>query len=255
MTTRWSLVWNATTPLSTGRKLPLTPSPCPIYNHAGNYADGYDIQIAKKLGEATSKKVYIVQTVWDALIPDLNSGSINCIIAGMTDTTEREQAIDFTSEYYRSELVLVTKKDVADAQSGALDQAAFKTFINGQALESQSQTLTDDIIENVFVSFGAIHNKPVTSFALAAADVVNGSAFAMTAELPVAESIVASNASLGIVHLDQSILGASLKDLGVSIGLRKGSALKSLLSKALDAITTAERTSLMEEALARSSEK
>jgi hypothetical protein len=37
--------------------------------------------------------------------------------------------------------------------------------------------------------------------------------------------------------------------------VRKNSALKTLLSNALDAIPTAERTSLMEAALARSSEK
>jgi len=230
----------------------------PIANHAGSYADGYDIQIAKLLSEKTGKKVEIRQTFWESLVPDLQSGNINCIIAGMTDTEEREKSIDFTAEYYRSELVLVTKKDVADAQSAPLDKSSFAAFVKGKQIESQNQTLTDEIIENVFVSFGAIHNKPVTSFALAATDVANGSAFAMTAELPVAESIVASNANgttLGIVHLDQSILGDSLKELGVSIGVKKNSALKSALNSALAAIDTATRTSLMEAALARSNGK
>ena len=77
-------------------------------------------------------------------------------------------------------------------------------------------------------------------------------------QLPVAESIVASNANgttLGIVHLDQSILGDSLKELGVSIGVKKNSSLKSALNSALAAIDTATRTSLMEAALARSSGK
>jgi putative lysine transport system permease protein len=41
----------------------------PIANHAGSYADGYDIQIAKLLAEKTGKKVEIVQTVWESLGP------------------------------------------------------------------------------------------------------------------------------------------------------------------------------------------
>ena len=82
----------------------------PIANHAGSYADGYDIQIAKMLAEKTGKKVEIRKMVWESLVPDLQAGNINCIIAGMTDTEEREKSMDFTAEYYRSELVLVTKK-------------------------------------------------------------------------------------------------------------------------------------------------
>src|SRR5574344_565247 len=213
----------------------------PIANHAGSYADGYDIQIAKMLAEKTGKKVEIRKMVWESLVPDLQNGNINCIIAGMTDTEEREKSIDFTSEYYRSELVLVTKKEVAEAHPSALNETDFGALVKGQNIVSQNQTLTDDIIGRVFVSFGAVHSTPVSSFALAAIDVVNGSAFAMTAEYPVAQSIVASNASLGIVRLDQAILGDSLKDLGVSIGVKKGSALKDTLTSALNDINQETR--------------
>jgi len=227
----------------------------PIANHAGSYADGYDIQIAKILGEKTGKKVHIMQTVWESLVPDLQNGNINCIIAGMTDTEEREKSIDFTSEYYRSELVLVTKKEVAEAHPSALNETDFGALVKGQNIVSQNQTLTDDIIGRVFVSFGAVHSTPVSSFALAAIDVVNGSAFAMTAEYPVAQSIVASNASLGIVRLDQAILGDSLKDLGVSIGVKKGSALKAALTEVLATIDQTSRNALMSAAVIRSNGK
>lgn len=225
----------------------------PISNHAGSYADGYDIQIAKILSTKTGKDVQIVQTKWESLVSDLQSGSINCIIAGMTDTEEREKTIDFTSEYYRSELVLVVKKDVADAYPDPIAMADFGAFVDGRQFESQNQTLTDDIIGSVFVGYGAVHNTPVSTFALAAVDVINGSAFAMTAEYPVALSIVANNPLLGLVRLDQSILGDSLKSLGVSIGVNKGSALKTTLTAALDEIGQDERNALMAAAVARSS--
>jgi ABC-type amino acid transport substrate-binding protein len=226
----------------------------PISNHAGQFADGYDIQIAKKMSEDLKKDVVVVQLEWGTLIPDLQAGTINAIIAGMTDTEEREQSIDFTDEYYRSELVLVTKKETADKYTSALSEADFSTLIKGKYLVSQSSTVTDDIIETFATKYGCVHNTPVSSFALAAQDVTSGSAFAMTAELPVANSIVASNSALGIVHMDQAILGETQAELGVSIGIKKGNTeLKDALNSSLAKITKAQRDDLMSAAVIRSS--
>ena len=46
------------------------------------FADGYDIQIAKYLSEDLGKEVIIKRTVWDSLITDLNAGNINMVLAG-----------------------------------------------------------------------------------------------------------------------------------------------------------------------------
>lgn len=224
----------------------------PVSNHAGIFADGYDIQIAKLLSEKTGLDVTIFQSEWDSLIPNLQAGTINAVIAGMTDTADRELSIDFTDEYYHSELVLVTKKEVADQYAEAISKDDFKDFIDGKYLISQNQTLTDDIIKDVLTTYGAIRNTPVDSFALAAQNVSSGAVFAMTAELPVATSIVNSFTDLGIVHIDQTILGEALSSLGVSIGLQKGnSELQSLLNEALAQITSEARLSLMTAAIAR----
>lgn len=225
----------------------------PIANHANQFADGYDIQIAKRLSADLGKPVVIMQTVWESLISDLQAGTINCIIAGMTDTAERELSIDFTSEYYRSELVLVVKKDIADQYSSPLTAKEFGDFIQGQYLVSQKSTVTDDVLESFASEYGAIHNTPVESFALAAQDVASGSAFAMTAELPVANSIVATDSALGLVHMDQAILGETQAELGVSIGLKKGSGMKDELNSSLAKISQADRNQLMSEAVVRSS--
>lgn len=225
----------------------------PIYNHAGSFADGYDIQIAKRLSSEMGKEVQIVQTVWDSLIADLQTGTINCIIAGMTDTAEREKSISFTDEYYHSELVLIVKKDVADQYTAPLSSEEFRTLVNGKYLESQTQTVTDDILEIFAKNYGAVHNTPVLSFALAAQDVVTGSAFAMTAELPVANSIVSTNSQLGIIHIDQTILGDEESSLGVSIGIQQGNTeLQEGINAVLKKITTDERTSIMQAAIGRS---
>ena len=225
----------------------------PVSNHAGVFADGYDIQIAKILSEKTGMKVSIFQSDWDSLIPNLQSDTINAIIAGMTDTAERELSIDFTDEYYHSELVLVTKKSIADQYTSAISADDFGSFISGKMLVSQSGTVTDDIINDVFTTYGAIRNNPVDTFAIAAQNISSGGAFAMTAELPVANSIVSSFTDLGIVHIDQSILGDSLSSLGVSIGIKKGNtALQTALNSALAEITADQRLSLMTAATSRS---
>ena len=81
----------------------------PISGTNGEYADGYDVAVAKYLSEATGKEVVIQRLVWDNLIPSLNSGTINMILAGMTDTPERRQSIDFTDPYLSSDLAFLIK--------------------------------------------------------------------------------------------------------------------------------------------------
>ncbi len=229
----------------------------PVDGKSGQYADGYDIAIAKLLSEDLGKEVVIRKTVWDSLTVDLSGGTINCIIAGMTDTEERQKQIDFTNEYYRSELVFVTK--LANVPAGNSDESPvskddFRTFVNGQIIESQQGTVTDTMISDVFVSYGARHANAVDSFGTAANDVKNGNAFAMTAELPVAKSIVAANSTtLGLVHIDQTILGDKQAELGVSIGIKKGNIeLQEALNASLAKITTEKRLELMTSAIDRS---
>ena len=225
----------------------------PIKNHAGSFADGYDIQIARRIAAETGKKVEIVQTNWEALITDLQMNSIDAIIAGMTDTEVRRQQISFTEEYYRSELVLIASSEVSSSYEDALSAAEFEDLISGQNVVSQVSTVTDEVIDVFASDYGARHVTPVATFALAAQDVVNGSAFAMTAELPVARSIVAQYSNLGIVHIDQEILGEYRAELGVSIGVRKNDeALRGNLNNVLAKISSEERVNLMEGAVARS---
>jgi putative lysine transport system substrate-binding protein/putative lysine transport system permease protein len=225
----------------------------PIANHAGSFADGYDIQIAKKISAELGKKVEIVQTKWESLITDLQMGAIDAIVAGMTDTEERRRQISFTEEYYRSELVLVTAEAVAARYESPLSASEFGSLVNGQNIVSQVSTVTNDVIDVFASQYGARHVTPVATFALAAQDVVNGSAFAMTAELPVATSIVGKLSGLGIVHFDQEVLGETQSELGVSIGVRKNDTdLLSGLNSTLAKISKTERESLMGAAIARS---
>ena len=224
-----------------------------IANKYGQYADGYDIQIAKILGEELGKEVVIVKTAWESLIPDLQTRALDLVIAGMTATEERKKSIDFSDEYYRSELVLVTKKEISEGFDHVLSPEELNKLINKQIIVSQAFTVTDDVIDIFKTEYGAIHAKPVDSFASAALDIKSGSAFAMTSELPVAEAIVSANKSLGIVHIDQEILGDLKGELGVSIGIKKGNTeLQDAVNKALAKVSKKQREKMMLAAVTRS---
>ncbi len=76
----------------------------------GLYANGYDVQIAKYIANKLGMTLEIHAMEWDSLIPAVQSGAVDGIIAGMSPTAEREEQVDFTNVYYESNLVVIYKK-------------------------------------------------------------------------------------------------------------------------------------------------
>lgn len=76
----------------------------------GLYANGYDVQIAQYVANKLGMKLEIYATVWDSLIPAVQSGAVDAIVAGMSPTAERAKEVDFSSTYYESNLVIIIKK-------------------------------------------------------------------------------------------------------------------------------------------------
>ena len=93
-----------------------------IENHEGFYADGYDVQIAKRLGEEMDRDVVFVKVSWDGLMQSLNQGQIDVIISGMLDSPEHKEAADFSDTYAvnATEYTVLVKKDSAYANAAAL---------------------------------------------------------------------------------------------------------------------------------------
>ena len=71
------------------------------------YAEGYDVQIAKKIADSLDRRLVIKAITWDGLIAALEAGQIDAIIAGMSDTEDRRLSVDFTTAYYKSTHVIV----------------------------------------------------------------------------------------------------------------------------------------------------
>ena len=77
---------------------------------SGLYANGYDVQIAQYVANRLGLKLEIYAMEWDSLIPAINSGAIDAIVAGMSPTAERSEQLDFTDTYYESNLVVIIRK-------------------------------------------------------------------------------------------------------------------------------------------------
>ncbi len=77
---------------------------------SGLYANGYDVQIAQYVAIHLGVTLEIYAMEWDSLIPAVNSGAIDAIVAGMSPTAERSEQLDFTDTYYESNLVVIIRK-------------------------------------------------------------------------------------------------------------------------------------------------
>ena len=74
----------------------------PPYNFINDKGevDGFEREMGDELCKRAGLTCEWVQNDWDSIIPNLQSGNYDTIIAGMSITDEREKVIDFTQNYY-----------------------------------------------------------------------------------------------------------------------------------------------------------
>ena len=223
------------------------------------FADGYDIAVAKYLSNDLNRPVVIKRTDWKDLIPSLQSGSINMILAGMSSTAERRETIDFTDPYLESDLAFLIRTENLPAGNSKENPASYQDLLNlfnGQSLICQSGVVGEDIIDAYFASAEGVtirHSEALPTYPLAALDVQRGLAFAMPAELPVIEAM-ANLDGLSVLYCDYSFLEpGDLEGLKVNIGIKKGNdELRNDLNASLARLSQAQRSQMMGAASQRS---
>ena len=207
------------------------------------YCDGYDVTVARKLATDLDLDLVIRKIEWDGLIPALLSGEIDVIIAGMSPTDERKLTVSFTDAYYRSEQVLVV-----DSSSVFADAKTLSDF-TGSSVVAQIGTLQDGLIDQIT---DVNHLTALSDYPSLVASVSSGVADALVAELPVAQSIVASNPNLSIIALGYAGFTVLDTDVSVSVAVRmEDTDLLEDINAILIDITTDTRNTWMSEALTR----
>ena len=94
----------------------------PIANNPGAYANGYDVMIAKKICEANGWELEVLAIGWDGLVPALNAGQLDAVIAGQSMTETRMQEVDMAGPYFYASIVCVTKADSPLANATGISQ-------------------------------------------------------------------------------------------------------------------------------------
>jgi ABC-type amino acid transport substrate-binding protein len=204
----------------------------------GGYADGYDVQMAQKLADALGVELEIVKIEWEGLIPALESGKIDAIVAGMSPTAERKESIDFTDAYYSSELVMVVSAD--GAYAGATSIADF----SGAKITGQLDTFHYQVIDQIE---GVDKQTAMSDFPTMIAALQGGKIDGYVSELPGAVSAVTANSDLTYIRFDEGNgFTASEDEVAVAVGIRKGSNLADETNSALALITQTDREELMQ---------
>ena len=94
----------------------------PIANNPGAYANGYDVMIAKKICEANGWDLEVMAIGWDGLVPALQAGQLDAVIAGQSMTEDRMAQVDMAGPYFYASIVCVTQSDNALASATGISQ-------------------------------------------------------------------------------------------------------------------------------------
>ncbi len=110
---------------------------------------GFDIDVAKALCDEMKVECEFIVQDWDGMIPALQAGKFDAIIASMSITEERMKVIDFTDKYYNtppavavpndSKLKGVTPEDLAGVKLGAQSSTTHSNYAEAKFPDADLQ--------------------------------------------------------------------------------------------------------------------
>lgn len=175
------------------------------------YANGYDVQVAKKVAKSLNKKLLVVKTSWTGLIPALTSGKIDMIAAGMSPTEERKKEIAFSDSYYTSEPVIVVKADSKFAKAKSLDDFA------GAKITAQQGVWHVNLIPQIN---GVKAQTPMGDFSQMRQALSSGAIDGYISERPEAMTAENANSAFKMVVLKKAFT-VNESDAAIAVGMRK----------------------------------
>lgn len=207
------------------------------------YANGYDVQIARKIAEGMGKELVVVKCTWEGLLPGVQSGAFDMIIAGMSPTAERKKEVDFSDAYYTSNLVVVVRKD------GNYTNAKTINDFDGAKIVGQQGTFHETVIKQMpgVTQVDSMKDFPQMITALNS-KTIDG----YIAEEPGAIADTTANDSLTYIPLKNNDTGftANDEDTTIAIGMKKGSDMLEKVNELLKNISESDREEIMKSAIA-----
>ena len=221
----------------------------PISNVPGSYANGYDVMIGKKIAEANGWELEVIQADWDSLVPGVQTGIYDAVIAGQSMTAERSEQVDFAGPYFYASIVCVTKKDSPYATATSIADLA------GGKCTAQIATIWYDQclpqIDGALVQTAA-ETAPAMLMALE-----TGSVDFICTDMPTAQGAVAAYPDITILDFSGTDGDFQFSDevraenVNIGVSVKKGNTeLKNMIDSVLSTMTADDMNALMEQAIA-----
>ena len=212
---------------------------------SSEFANGYDVMMAKKICEANGWELEVVRTDWDSLVPGVQSGIYDAVIAGQSMTAERSELVDFAGPYFYASIVCVTKADSEFANAQGISD------LSGGTCTAQIATIWYDSmlpqIEGAQIQ-PAAETAPAMLMALE-----TGTVDFICTDIPTALGAVAAYPDMKILDFTGSDdnFQADEGDINIGISVMKGN---TVLKDAIDAVladyTADDFNAMMDEAIA-----
>ena len=221
----------------------------PIANVPGSYANGYDVMIGKKIAEANGWQLEVIQSDWDSLVPGVQSGTFDAVIAGQSMTAERAEQVDFAGPYFYATIVCVTKADSKFANATSIADLA------GGSCTAQIATIWyDQCLPQI--KDAAIQTAAETAPAMLMALETDTVDFICT-DMPTAQGAVAAYPDMKILDFSgtdgdfqfSDEVRAENVNIGVSV-MKGNTLLKDKIDAVLSTMTPDDMNALMEQAIA-----
>lgn len=212
---------------------------------SNEYANGYDVMMAQKLCDANGWQLEIVRLDWDSLIPAVQSGTVDAVIAGQSMTADRAEQVDFAGPYLYASIICLTKADSAFASAKGLAD------LSGGSCTSQLGTIWYDTclpqIEGAQIQTAA-ESAPAMLMALE-----TGAVDFVCTDMPTAQGALVAYPDFQLLDFSGSGDDFTVSDEDVNIGvsvMKGNTVLKDALDSVLSTMTADDFNDLMAQAVA-----
>jgi len=162
-------------------------------NEAGNYV-GFELDVMREIAKLEGYRIEIKDIAFNSIIPGVEAGKYDIGASGFTITAKREEVVDFSEPYWKSDQAVLIRKDSGLNIITALSQ--------GHTVGAQRGTTGADWIQINLIEKGVkVELKLYETYSLAALDLVNKNIDAVIQDQPASRASVAKEKAIEIAGI------------------------------------------------------
>jgi len=201
-------------------------------NTAGELV-GFELDLAKDLCARMAVECEVVAQDWEGIIPALQAGKYDAIIAAMSITKERDEVIDFSDPYaatpgkfavlkdsdladYQGEMERIDLAEVSEAEAAALDD--LREALDGRTIGVQVATTHQNFIDQYMSD--AVEMRRYDTQENLDLDLQAGRIDAALADLSYWQPLLETEKGENFVLVGPAMLGGPYGE-GIGVGIRE----------------------------------